>query len=95
VLIGIEAVIATIIVLALVRFSVAIRRQRREEALEVGDPYGALYPGREEKRGPRREGNGSRPRKGAGKLGEDGQVGVKLDSLEASDPQRVANSIHS
>jgi hypothetical protein len=36
----------------------------------------------------RGEGNGSRPCEGAGELGEDRQVRVKLDPLEASDAQR-------
>ena len=30
---------------------------------------------------------GSRPRQRAGELGEDGQVGVKLDPIKATDPQ--------
>jgi hypothetical protein len=30
----------------------------------------------------------SRPRKGAGELGEDRQVGVKLDPLKPTDPER-------
>jgi len=38
--------------------------------------------------GLRREGDGSRPGEGAGELGEDRQVGVKPDPLDASDPQR-------
>jgi hypothetical protein len=42
------------------------------------------------KRGLRREGHGSRSGESAGELGEDGQVGVKLNTLDASDSQLAA-----
>jgi hypothetical protein len=36
----------------------------------------------------RGEGNGSCSGEGAGELGEDGQVGMKLDALKATDSER-------
>jgi hypothetical protein len=39
------------------------------------------------------EGNGSRPGESTGELGEDGQVGVKLDTIQPTDAKR--SSAHS
>jgi hypothetical protein len=77
-----------IILLALAGFFLTVRQRRKRQASEVGDPYGVLYPGREEKGGLRREGRGSAPSKRAGELGEDGQIGVQPNPIDPPDAQR-------
>jgi hypothetical protein len=57
----VEVAIAALVLLGAAGAVLAVERARKQDTSEVGDPYEALYPGRHERRAPRRRAGSGLP----------------------------------